>query len=192
MKRIFWTQEEMDILDRHYPHIHAGKVADMLGCDIIQVYLQALHMGLKKVARKGANGRWLKGSVPHNKGKKMKPEVYEKVKKTMFQKGCIPTNTTYDGYERTTKDGYIEVRIRMGKYRLKHLVEWEKLNGKLPKGHCLACTDGNKQNTAPENWELITRADNMRRNTIQRFPPELRDTIKLLHKLKRKIYEKQD
>ena len=34
--------------------------------------------------------RFKKGQVSHNKGKKMSPEAYEKVKKSMFKPGQIP------------------------------------------------------------------------------------------------------
>ena len=109
-----------------------------------------------------------KNHVPFNKGKKQSDYMSEKQisrsKATRFKKGNIPHNTKYDGHERITKDGYIEVRIEIGNYRLKHLVEWERKKGKLPKGHCLWCIDGNKMNTSPDNWELITRKENLKRN----------------------------
>ena len=44
-----------------------------------------------------ANGRFLKGHIPWNKGEKMRPDIYEKCKPTMFKKGNISTrkyNTT--------------------------------------------------------------------------------------------------
>ena len=186
----------MRLMTLHYADKSTAEVADMLGRGINQVYLQALHMGLKKAVRRGALGRYLGGSVPHNKGKKMKPEVYAKVKNTMFQKGSSPHNTKYDGHERVTKDGYVEVRIRKGKYRLKHLHLWEQKNGKLPGGHCLRAVDGNRQHTDPENWELTSQADNMRKNSIHHYPPEVVEVIRLQGKLNRTIKqiadEKQD
>lgn len=89
-----------------------------------------------------------------------------------FKKGCLPHNTKYDGHERVTKDGYIEIRIAKGDYRLKHLYLWEQLNGPLPKGSCLKCLDSNKHNTSPDNWKLITRIENMLRNS-KYSPPEV-------------------
>ena len=76
-----------------------------------------------------------------------------------FKKGHEPHNTKYNGHERITKEGYIEIRIKKGEYRLKHLYNWEQINGKLPKNHCLSCVDGNKQNTDPNNWKIISRAE---------------------------------
>ena len=45
-------------------------------------------------------GRFQKGLIPHNKGKKMSPEVYEKAKATMFKSGNIPHNHRAVGSER--------------------------------------------------------------------------------------------
>ena len=42
----------------------------------------------------GRTGYFNKGNIPHNKGKKMPPEVYEKAKATMFKKGNIPPNNS--------------------------------------------------------------------------------------------------
>ena len=110
----------------------------------------------------------------------------------MFQKGLVPHNSKYDGYERIGKDGFIEVRISHGKFVLKHRYEWEKVNGKIPPNHILRCVDGNQLNTDPSNWKLISRAENMLINTIHRFPAELKSTIKALSKLKNIISEKQN
>lgn len=47
-----------------------------------------------------------------------------------------------------------------------------------------------------DNLELITRAERMRRNSIHRYPPELKSAIRVISKLKRTIqeveHEKQD
>ena len=110
----------------------------------------------------------------------------------MFKKGHEPHNTCYDGHERISKDGYIEVRIMKGKYVSKHRHLWEQSNGKLPKGYILIFKDKNQQNTSLDNLELISREENMRRNTIHRFPNELKTTITLINKLKKTINEKQD
>jgi len=49
--------------------------------------------------------------------------------------------------------------------------------------------DRNPQHIELDNLELVTRAENMRRNTIHRYPPELKSTIRQLSKLKRAISE---
>ncbi|MNR41009.1 hypothetical protein D3C85_1593470 [compost metagenome] len=76
-----------------------------------------------------------------------------------------------------------------------HSLIWEEANGEIPTGHIVVFRDRNSQHLVLENLELVSRAENMRRNTIHRYPPELKDTIRLLGKLKKKIeaaHEKQD
>ena len=142
------------------------------------------------IERNKKQSQFNKGIIPHNKGKKqvdfMSKEAIERTKATRFQKGIVPHNTKYNGHERITKDGYIEVRIKQGTYRLKHIHNWEKLNGKLPKGHCLWCLDGNIKNTNPNNWELITRRENLQRN-VHDQPPELLKAKKLITRINKEI-----
>lgn len=209
MKKRFWTEEEIETVRQMYSDHSTAEIAEKIGRSITQVYNRAFKLNLHKsteymqaerkrsikaLEEAGKISRFKKGQVPPNKGKRMPEHVYLKAKATMFKKGNVPHNTNYDGHIRITKDGYQEIRIRKGKYRLLHLVNWEKVNGKLPKGHCLWSKTGDKMNTDPSNWELITRAENMQRNSIVRFPPEVRSAIKMVSKLKRKIekHEKQD
>lgn len=142
------------------------------------------------IEQRKKDSQFLKGSVPANKGKKqhefMTPEAIEKTKKTRFKKGQLPHNTKYNGYERVTKDGYVEIRVKRGVFRLKHIVEWEKVNGKIPKDHCLWCKNGNKQNTHPSNWELITRKENIYRN-VHNQPPEIIRAKKLITLINKNI-----
>lgn len=104
-----------------------------------------------------------------------------------FKKGRLPHNANYNGHERITKDGYVEVRIKRGVYILKHLHNWQKVNGKLPSGWCLKCRDGNKQNIDLSNWKLITRAENMLNNTRHEIPKELIPIMAALSHLKQKV-----
>lgn len=79
----------------------------------------------------GLTGKFRKGQTPHNKGKKMPKEVYEKVKHTMFAKGNVPPNHRPVGSERISKDGYIEVKVaEPNKWRLKQRVVYKEAKGK--------------------------------------------------------------
>ena len=62
-----------------------------------------------------------------------------------------------------------------------------KANGKIPKGMIVVFKDGNTMNCVIENLELISFSENMRINSIYRFPQEVREVIRLTGKLKRKI-----
>ena len=116
----------------------------------------------------GRTGQFVKGQEPPNKGKPCpagKGGRHPNARATQFKKGNAPHNTNYLGHERVSKDGYIEISVdetnpHTGferRYVLKHKHEWEKVNGPVPKGHCLKALDGNRQNVDPSNWEAIPR-----------------------------------
>ncbi|MCZ4246644.1 HNH endonuclease signature motif containing protein [Bacillus amyloliquefaciens] len=112
--------------------------------------------------RSGVDSRFKPGCTPFNKGEK---GLYCGGKETQFKKGKRPLNYRPVGSERISVDGYIEVKIAdPGKWRMKHLVLWEKANGPVPKGHCLLFLDGNKLNVTLDNLQLITRSQLVRMN----------------------------
>lgn len=203
--RKIWTDNEQKILTDMYPDHYTAEICRILGRTLSSVYARATILGLKKseafrnmelqrqaerLNRVSAEHRFKKGRTPENKGQKMSPEVYEKVKRTMFKKGSVPANINYDGHQRISVEGYTEMRIRPGKYILLHRYLWEQTHGPIPAGYICVFKDNNSQNLALENLELITREENMKRNTIHRFPAELKSAIRLVNKLKRKTSEK--
>lgn len=207
MARKQWTDFEKRQLEQLYPDNYTAEIAKGMGRSVTSVYGMANIMGLaksqafiqKELQRQGNRLREAgkatqikKGNIPVNKGKPVPKEVIAKLKPTMFKKGGTPHNTKHDGYERVNVYGYVEVRLSQGKFVHKHRHVWEQANGPIPEGHVLVFKDGNKLNVCIENLELITRKQNMQRNTIARYPTELKQTIKLLKKLKRKIDEKQN
>ena len=200
-------EQQKQYIIEHYADMSTKDIADHVGLTISQVYNRAHHLQLKKspeymaaileieaakLRMYGEKSRFPKGHTPVNKGQKMSAELYEKIRPTMFKNGSTPANTKFDGHERLSKDGYIEVRIRQGKYKLKHRHIWEQHNGEIPNRHIVVFKDRNKLNFDINNLELITFEDNMRRNTIHRYPEEIKQTIKTLTKLKKQINEKQN
>ena len=108
----------------------------------------------------GLTVKFRKGQTPHNKGKKIPKEVYEKVKHTMFAKGNVPPNHRPVGSERISKDGYIEVKVaEPNKWRLKQRVVYEEAKGKIPEGCTIIFLDGNKRNFDIDNLRCITRTE---------------------------------
>lgn len=112
----------------------------------------------------GRDGCFQPGDEPANKGKKMPYNANSA--KTQFKKGSLSGRAKEVrkeiGTERITIDGYIERKIHnnlpmQSRWRAVHLLRWEEKNGPLPKGSCLKCIDGNRSNTDPSNWELISR-----------------------------------
>lgn len=136
----------------------------------------------------GTKGHFSKGHVPANKGKKMSPEIYEKVKHTMFQKGHAPQNHRPVGSERVSRDGYIEIKVaEPDKWKLKHRVLWEESRGKIPKGSILIFVDGNKQNVVLDNLRLIERGTHavMNHEGLCNYEGEFKDTAIAIPALKR-------
>lgn len=197
-----WTEHDEWILKELYPNLATPELAILLKKSVNSVSQKAFVMGVKKsneyaeklrkaFIQNNTITRFRKGSTPANKGKKVSQEVYEKLERTMFKKGNVPHNVNYDGHERISRDGYIEVRISQGKYVLKHRHIWEQENGAIPKGMVVVFRDKNPLNVVIDNLQLITMRENMLRNTIHRYPKDLQNAIRGLGKLKRKIKSKQ-
>lgn len=132
----------------------------------------------------GLTGRFKKGHVPANKG--THPPTVGRMGETQFKKGGLPHNTKPIGYERITKDGYIEVKVKMrpssplcnDNFVLKHRLIWEKARGPIPKGCKLTFLDGNKRNCSLENLALITDAEHlqMTKKNLRSENPKLTET----------------
>lgn len=206
VKRI-WTKEEINILLRDYqdPNIFTADIAKRLDRTLSQVYQKARTMGLKapleriRLAGKlGTNHpnavahRFKKGSVPPNKGKKMSPEVYEKVKETMFKKGNSPVNHREVGSERINVDGYIEIKVaEPNRWRLKHRIIWEQVNGEIPKGYNVQFKNRNTKDCRIENLYIISKAEQMRteNSLVARYPKEVQEVIRLKGVVNRVIHK---
>ena len=208
VKRI-WTKEEINILLRDYqdPNIFSADIAKRLDRTLSQVYNKAQTMGLKaplermRLAGKlGTNHpnavahRFKKGSIPPNKGKKMSPEIYEKVKETMFKKGNSPVNHREVGSERINVDGYIEIKVaEPNRWRLKHRLIWEQHNGIIPEGCNVQFKNHNTLDCRIENLYLISKSEQMRNENslMARYPKELRDVIRLKGVVKRQLRKQE-
>lgn len=149
----------------------------------------------------GRTGRIEKGAESWNKGKKCAPGKggnHPNARKTQFKPGVrqgIATKLYKPiGTERVSKDGYLERKIHDGmplqsRWRAVHLIQWEGQNGKLPKGMCLKCLDGNRQNTAPDNWVAIPRGalpflNGHRGHNYDEMPPELKPAVLALARVR--------
>lgn len=124
------------------------------------------YTALRQVANRrkiytGRTGYFEKGHDAWNKGKK--GWFSKGTEKTWFTKGHTPFNHRPVGSERTTKDGYIEIKVEEpNKWMLKHIFEWEKKNGPInTKKECLIFLDGDRKNCKISNLMKITRAENL-------------------------------
>lgn len=209
MQKRKWTQYEEATLIRLYedPNIFTADIAKRLDRTLSQVYNKAHTMGLKapleriRLAGKlGTNHpnavahRFKKGSVPPNKGKKMSPEVYEKVKETMFKKGNSPVNHREVGSERINVDGYIEIKVaEPNRWRLKHRIIWEQVNGEIPKGYNVQFKNHNTKDCRIENLYIISKSEQMRteNSLVARYPKEVQEVIRLKGVVNRVIHKRE-
>lgn len=148
----------------------------------------------------GTNGRFQKGHISHNKGKK--GVCAAGCEKGHFQKGNLPHNTKPIGWERVREqDGYIEVKVKMRPSRkdcndnfvMKHRLIWEQLHGPIPKNSVVIFKDGNKRNFDPSNLELITKAERleMTRRGLFSENPEITEIGISVARVRTTIYKKQ-
>jgi hypothetical protein len=208
---IITAMTQNEIIRQRFPHERTQGIADDLGLSYSQVANRAFTMGLKKtlefkqsessgrtnLIEGGKRFRFKKGNVPFNKGKEMPAETYEKVKATMFKKGNRPQNWKPDGTIVERKDAdqsgrvYLYYKVRDSKWILYHNKVWIDQNGPIPKGNIIRFIDGNTRNCDITNLEMVSMKDNMLRNSIQRFPEEIQQVIKLTSKLNKSINGKK-
>jgi len=175
-----WTPFRIDKLKLWYPEMENKVIAFKLGLRQTQVEAKGWKLGLKKTKEfmymHSMQTSFKKGFVPTNKGKKqsefMSADAIERTKATRFQKGALPSCTLYDGAitirhgsMKNGKKPYKMIRIAKGKWQELQRYNWEKINGPIPKGMCLWCKTKDTLNCDPCNWEVITRAENVRRNS---------------------------
>ena len=200
-----WTQEEIDILSSLYPNHYAREIAGILGRGISSIHCKAQALGIESSREKNQRAgyeaskspasiarRFQNGSVPLNKGKKVSPEIYAKMQPTMFKKGQTPVNHRDVGSERVNVDGYIEIKVaEPNRWRLKHRVIWEQVNGAIPKGYNVQFKNHNSQDCRIENLYLISKAEQMAKENSfwAKYPKEIQEIIQLKGVVNRAIHK---
>lgn len=212
VKRQRWTPRAIEVLRRMYPDSYAKDIAKLLRCRVSRVHAKANQLGLTKSAafytrqhlteaerlrKHGCAHRFHKGQVPANKGLRRPGWAPGRMAETQFKKGGFPVNRDPDFYVlgalRVNADGYIDMRVSFEPgargWRGLHTVLWEDAHGPVPPGHCLIFRNGDSLDVELGNLKLITRAENMRRNSVHNLPPVLKSTVMALGQFKRRIRE---
>jgi hypothetical protein len=209
-----WTESEVEILKLLYPDNRCSDIADAMNCGLKRIYGKAKALGLKKseafnqstlsgritnMMLKGADFRFKKGHQPYNKGLSwndfMSPENQLKSLRAAYHKGHLPHNTKSDGEISIRRDknsyDYKFKRIHLGDWKALHVCNWEEMYGPVPEGFIVVFRSADRMNCDISNLELITREENMLRNSIQRYPKELQDVMKLQKQLTHQINGKK-
>lgn len=191
----------MRVMRDKYPHVQTASLVAIIGKTVKQIYMKANVMGLHKTAEYlaspdacrlrrgdnvGAQYRFKPGQQVWNKG--IHFVSGGRSAETQFKKGSKPANYQPVGTTRIV-DGYTEIKVAEGMRQWKSLqrVIWEGQHGPIPKGASIIFKDGNRQNCAIDNLEMLTRAELMKRNTVHNLPPELAKAVQLIGALNRKI-----
>lgn len=140
-----------------------------------------------------SNGRFSTGNSPWNKGRAGYSPAGSEA--GHFRDGQHSHRWVPIGTEKTNAhDGYRERKVadtgnRRVDWRPVHVLIWEAKHGPVPRGHLLRFMDGDKANIALENLMLLTRAQAMGLNNMNRLPLELQEVIRLKQRITRKINE---
>ncbi|WP_285259215.1 HNH endonuclease signature motif containing protein [Halopseudomonas bauzanensis] len=214
--RKYWTPTEEQRLRALYPNTPMPQLEVIFQRTDRQIYYKADRLGIKRSEEylagpnggrltgrdsRGTSTRFEPGLTPWNKGRKGW-QAGGRSAETQFKKGEMAgrAQALYKpvGHERITKDGILQRKVRDDgplhrRWKSVHSILWEEHHGPIPSGHIVVFKDKGPRHTdiTIGRLEMITRAENARRNTIHRYPPELKHAIRKLAKAKRVLQEKQ-
>lgn len=166
-----YPEQIKKFIEDHYIGVGPKGMVDLLNNQFGTTYTRAQMKSFYSNNKidSGLDGRFTKGLVPYNKGKK--GYCAPGCEKSWFKQGSIPINHRPVGSERVDVDGYTLVKTaEPNVWELKHKLIWEEHNGAIPKGHAIIFGDRNKGNFNPNNLILVSRQQLLilnRKNLIQ-------------------------
>jgi hypothetical protein len=178
-----------------------------LGLKKTEAYLSDPKNGcrLLKNHQFGRDTQFRTGQSPPNKGLRRPGWHAGRMRETQFKKGqrtgAAARNWRPVGTILPDSDGYLRIKVReaihgreatgFGNTRVWELLQrhlWVQHHGPIPPKHLVVFKDNNRANCLIGNLELISMADNARRNAMWgRFPRELAEAVQLNGALKRKL-----
>jgi hypothetical protein len=213
----YWREWELDFLRRHYSSNPTEPIAAALRRPLKRVLAKANALGLRKSreliaaiaaersARPGHGGKahqFKPGLVPWNKGTKGLVGVQPECRATQFKPGSRPHTWVPVGSFRVSADGVLELKVhdepgahnQAKRWRNFSQVVWERDVGPIPPGHIVVFRAG-LRTTEPalvtaDRLECISRAENVRRNSVHKLAPELRELVHIRSRLTRAINTK--
>lgn len=210
-----WSEPDRQYVRDHFASNPTADVARAIGRTSSQVSQCAARLGLRKSEaylaspascrlRAGISAspstQFRKGMQPWNAGKK----GYDpggRCSGTQFKHGFVggaaAANYQQIGTERVSKDGILYRKVadtgaRRERWKPVHAAVWEESNGRIPCGHIVVFRDGDRSNFRVENLELISRAENMRRNTVHQWGKEIASLCQLKGAVARQINKRTE
>lgn len=215
-----WSADELETLRLNFADFPTILVAFVCGHTLSSTRTKANKLGLRKSRafhasnwsgrmeigdRRGLPTRFEKGHVPANKGLRRPGWAPGRMAETQFQRGR-PANEARNykpiGSLRISRDGYVERKVTddptifpVRRWVGVHRLVWEAAHGPIPPGHIVRFLPGRRTTDVdaitPDALELVTRAENARRNSYHhRYPEEVVQLIRLKSRLTRKINRK--
>lgn len=189
-----WTPAEDATLSELYKTKPITDISKLMGRGTGSIHNRVQKLGLKRsdeYKHITGCGRFTPGHKTWNAGKKGW-QAGGRAKATQFKPGQ-PSNTWRPiGAERISKDGILyrkvsDTGVKKDDWKAVQVLVWEEHNGPLPDGQIVIFRDGNRDNFEPDNLQAMTRAENMRRNTIARYGEDYRSAAITLGWFKRKL-----
>lgn len=194
-----WSQEDAEFLRKHYADGDRDFLVQRLGRPIRAISLHARKLGLRRSKEylENQSNRFKPGHKTWNKGKPGSTGNHPNSRRTQFKKGNKPHTWQPIGFERITKDGYLERKITdtgvtRNDFVAVHRIVWEEAHGPIPEGHVVVFRSDNKLDHRLENLELISRTELMLRNSRHNYPPELIPAMAQVSQLRKTIKEAED
>lgn len=143
-----------------------------------------------------------KGLVPHNKGKRMPGWAPGRMAETQFKKGQMSGAAQHNylpiGTLRVNCDGYLERKMNddqdiypARRWKPVHRIVWESVHGEVPKDCVVRFKEGMKTAVLEEitidKLEMLTRGENMKKNSYHNYPKEIGQIIQLRGAVQRVI-----
>lgn len=142
----------------------------------------------------GLTGRFEKGHVSYNKGKK--GLKYPGSEKGWFREGHRPYNKTEIGTVRVKTDGYLWKKVGEGSrdWKQLHRLVWEEHFGEVPEGQRVTFLDGDKRNVSIDNLVLVDDTVNARLTTLKlrSSNPQMTQAAVTMLQITKKIKELED
>ncbi|HWT21676.1 MAG TPA: HNH endonuclease [Variovorax sp.] len=157
-----WTEEQVSLLRKFYPLGAIGEIVERTGRSRQAVKHMAIALGL--------SGKYHWRGTPLPVGTEIRRRGVNSyvMVKTLDDSGSI-------------------VWVRKS-----HLI-WKETTGAMPpKGMRLVYRDGDRDNCAFDNLELIPDAESANRMTrLRSYPPELQEAVRLLSKVRKALHERE-
>jgi len=210
-----WTDAERAYLRQHYADTLTADIAVQLGVAPSRVLAMANALGLHKspamvaeTARvrtlapgHGSHATRIKpGEKPWNTGLKGVTGMQHACRVTQFKPGNKPHTWVPVGSYRVNADNNLDRKVSEDggvneRWKPVHRLVWVAANGPVPAGHLVVFKPGRHSTDVAlitlDAIELITRAENMRRNSYHtNYPAELCQVVQLRGQLTRTINRK--